>query len=134
MTPASGWKAYYAMTRAIVNINSEFFDTIRERSTSSMSRLWLNLDYVKCFHASGELCSGYASLSISHICSIICPCVYDVSNLKFKLEKVPYEFSRTCFMPSKSCHAYWQYFKIWVIKYLERHQEDACSFSRRFVN
>lgn len=57
--PRNGWKAYYAATRAIVNVNSEFFDIIRERSLSSMRRFWLNADYVKCIHASGELFSGY---------------------------------------------------------------------------
>lgn len=58
VTPVNGWKAYYAATRAIVNINSDFFNIIRERSLQSMSRLWLNADYVKCVHASGELFSG----------------------------------------------------------------------------
>lgn len=58
VTPANGWKAYYAATRAIVNINAEFFKIIRERTLSSMSRLWLCADYVKCIHASGEYFSG----------------------------------------------------------------------------
>ncbi|GMH22636.1 hypothetical protein Nepgr_024479 [Nepenthes gracilis] len=57
--PANGWKAYYAVTRAIVNINAEFFNIIRDRSLSTMCRFWLNTDYVKCIHASGELFSGY---------------------------------------------------------------------------
>ncbi|KAL2926544.1 F-box protein SKIP8 [Bienertia sinuspersici] len=57
--PANGWKAYYAATRAIVNINAEFFTIIRERSLPAMSRFWLNADYVKCIHASGELFTGY---------------------------------------------------------------------------
>lgn len=57
--PANGWKAYYAATRAIVNFNAEFFNVIRERSLPAMSRFWLNADYVKCIHASGELFSGY---------------------------------------------------------------------------
>lgn len=59
VTPANGWKAYYAATRAIVNINTEFFNIIRERSLPAMSRFWLNADFVKCVHASGELFSGY---------------------------------------------------------------------------
>lgn len=59
VTPTNGWKAYYAATRAIVNINAEFFNIIRERSITSMSRLWFNADYVKCVHASGELFTGY---------------------------------------------------------------------------
>lgn len=59
ITPVNGWKAYYAATRAIVNMNSEFFNIIRERSLPAMRRFWLNADYVKCVHASGELFSGY---------------------------------------------------------------------------
>ncbi|KAI3453836.1 hypothetical protein Pfo_010499 [Paulownia fortunei] len=57
--PANGWKAYYAATRAIVNINTEFFRIVRERSLPSMGQFWLNADYVKCFHATGESFSGY---------------------------------------------------------------------------
>ncbi|MED6145879.1 F-box protein skip8 [Stylosanthes scabra] len=59
ITPSNGWKAYYAATRAIVNINTEFFNIVRDKSLQSMSRFWLNADYVKCIHASGELFSGY---------------------------------------------------------------------------
>lgn len=59
VTPANGWKAYYAATRAIVNINAEFFNIIKERSLQAMSHFWLNADYVKCVHASGEHFSGY---------------------------------------------------------------------------
>ncbi|KAE9459611.1 hypothetical protein C3L33_08476, partial [Rhododendron williamsianum] len=59
ITPVNGWKAYYAATRAIMNVNAEFFNIIRERSLSAMGRLWLNADYVKCVHASGELFTSY---------------------------------------------------------------------------
>ncbi|CAI0441694.1 unnamed protein product [Linum tenue] len=59
VTPVNGWKAYYAATRAIVNLNAEFFSIIRERSLQDMSLFWLNADYVKCIHASGKLFSGY---------------------------------------------------------------------------
>ncbi|CAJ1937236.1 unnamed protein product [Sphenostylis stenocarpa] len=59
ITPTNGWKAYYAATRAIVNINTEFFNIVRDKSLPSMSRFWLNADYVKCIHASGELFSGF---------------------------------------------------------------------------
>ncbi|XP_027342382.1 F-box protein SKIP8 [Abrus precatorius] len=59
ITPTNGWKAYYAATRAIVNINTEFFNIVRDKSIPAMSRFWLNADYVKCIHASGELFSGY---------------------------------------------------------------------------
>ncbi|KAI4326808.1 hypothetical protein L6164_019339 [Bauhinia variegata] len=59
VTPINGWKAYYAATRAIVNVNTEFFNIVRGKSLPAMSRFWLNADYVKCIHASGELFSGY---------------------------------------------------------------------------
>ncbi|KAL2330875.1 hypothetical protein Fmac_018456 [Flemingia macrophylla] len=57
VTPTNGWKAYYAATRAIVNINTEFFNIVRDKSLPAMSHFWLNADYVKCIHASGELFS-----------------------------------------------------------------------------
>ncbi|PSS11296.1 F-box protein [Actinidia chinensis var. chinensis] len=57
--PVNGWKAYYAATRAIVTVNAGFFNIIRERSLPAMGRLWLNADYVKCIHATGELFTGY---------------------------------------------------------------------------
>ncbi|CAA0812075.1 F-box protein SKIP8 [Striga hermonthica] len=61
ISPPNGWKAYYAATKAIVNINNEFFRIIRERSLQAMAQFWLNADYVKCIHASGDSFSGYAS-------------------------------------------------------------------------
>jgi hypothetical protein len=66
ITPTNGWKAYYAATRAIMNVNTEFYNIIREGSLPAMSRFWLNADYVKCIHASGEFFSGYV-LNISVI-------------------------------------------------------------------
>lgn len=59
VTPRNGWKAYYAATRAIVIVNTEFFNIVRDKSIPAMRRFWLNADYVKCIHASGELFSGY---------------------------------------------------------------------------
>ncbi|XP_010267603.1 PREDICTED: F-box protein SKIP8 isoform X1 [Nelumbo nucifera] len=59
VTPINGWKAYYAATRAVVNVNAEFYNIIREKSLQAMSRLWLHADYVKCIHGSGELFTGY---------------------------------------------------------------------------
>ncbi|KAH6804405.1 Nuclear transport factor 2 family protein [Perilla frutescens var. frutescens] len=59
VTPPNGWKAYYAATRAIVTVNAEFFRVIRERLLQAMRQFWLNADYVKCFHATGESFSGY---------------------------------------------------------------------------
>ncbi|XP_022861548.1 F-box protein SKIP8-like, partial [Olea europaea var. sylvestris] len=61
LTPVNGWKAYYAATRAIINTNAEFFRIIRERLLPAMGQFWLNADYVKCFHASGESFTGYSS-------------------------------------------------------------------------
>ncbi|KAL9246656.1 hypothetical protein vseg_020164 [Gypsophila vaccaria] len=62
LRPPNGWKAYYAATRAIVNINADFFNIVRERSLPAMSQLWLNADYVKCAHAIGESVSGYTAV------------------------------------------------------------------------
>uniref|UniRef100_A0A5B7B1U6 Putative F-box protein SKIP8 n=1 Tax=Davidia involucrata TaxID=16924 RepID=A0A5B7B1U6_DAVIN len=59
VTPVNGWKAYYADTRAIVIITTKFYNIIRERSLLAMGHLWLNADYVKCVHASGEIFTGY---------------------------------------------------------------------------
>ncbi|XP_074317602.1 F-box protein SKIP8-like [Silene latifolia] len=59
LKPANGWKAYYAATRAIVNVNADFFNIIRERALPAMGHFWLKADYVKCIHASGEIFSGY---------------------------------------------------------------------------
>ncbi|GMJ00452.1 hypothetical protein HRI_003714400 [Hibiscus trionum] len=62
VAPVNGWKAYYAATRAIINVNTEFFNIIRDRSLPAMSCFWLNADYVKCIHASGAHYSGYNSV------------------------------------------------------------------------
>lgn len=59
VTPPNGWKSYYAATKAVVNINAEFYNIIRERSLPAMRRFWLRADYVKCVHGSGELFAGY---------------------------------------------------------------------------
>ena len=59
INPPNGWKAYYAATKAIINLNAEFYNIIREGSLPAMSRFWLNADYVKCIHATGEFCTGY---------------------------------------------------------------------------
>ncbi|CAH9089626.1 unnamed protein product [Cuscuta epithymum] len=62
VTPVNGWKAYYASTRAIVNINAEFFEIIKEKSLPAMGHFWLKADYVKCFLANGESCTGYSAV------------------------------------------------------------------------
>ncbi|XP_025819270.1 F-box protein SKIP8-like isoform X2 [Panicum hallii] len=58
INPPNGWKAYYAATKAIMNLNAEFYNIIREGSLPAMSRFWLNADYVKCIHATGEFFTG----------------------------------------------------------------------------
>uniref|UniRef100_A0A1D1Z9K0 F-box protein SKIP8 n=1 Tax=Anthurium amnicola TaxID=1678845 RepID=A0A1D1Z9K0_9ARAE len=62
VTPANGWKAYYADTKAVIDVNAEFYNIIRDRSLPAMSRLWLPKDYVKCVHGSGELFTGYTGV------------------------------------------------------------------------
>ncbi|KAI0496734.1 hypothetical protein KFK09_023058 [Dendrobium nobile] len=59
LTPTQGWKSYYAATKAIVNVNAEFCNIIKERSLPAMGRFWLHADYVKCIHSSGELYMGF---------------------------------------------------------------------------
>lgn len=65
--PPNGWKAYYAATKAIMNLNAEFYNIIREGSLPAMSRFWLNADYVKCIHATGEFFTGYVLTSMRSI-------------------------------------------------------------------
>ncbi|MQL80824.1 hypothetical protein Taro_013282, partial [Colocasia esculenta] len=62
LAPVNGWKAYYAATKSVVDLNAKFFDAIRNRSLQEMSLIWLVTDYVKCVHGSGELFSGYTSV------------------------------------------------------------------------
>ncbi|GFP80129.1 F-box protein skip8, partial [Phtheirospermum japonicum] len=59
LVPPNGWKAYYAATRAIVNVNNEFFRILRERSLPAMAQFWLNADYIKCVYANRQSFSGY---------------------------------------------------------------------------
>ncbi|KAF6146068.1 hypothetical protein GIB67_033427 [Kingdonia uniflora] len=58
VVPRDGWKAYYAATRAVVNVNAQFFNIIRENSLPAMRHFWLRADYVKCVHSTGELFTG----------------------------------------------------------------------------
>ncbi|KMZ66145.1 F-box protein SKIP8 [Zostera marina] len=65
IVPDKGWKAYYASTKAVVTVNTAFFNVITERSAGSMRRLWLNADYVKCILGSGQFgvsLSGYNAI------------------------------------------------------------------------
>ncbi|KAK8963580.1 F-box protein SKIP8 [Platanthera guangdongensis] len=59
LTPTNGWKSYYAATKAIVSVNAEFCQIVRERSLPAMGRFWLHANYVKCIHSSGELNMGF---------------------------------------------------------------------------
>ncbi|KAG6553127.1 hypothetical protein Mapa_005465 [Marchantia paleacea] len=57
--PRNGWKAHYAVTKAVSEINRNFYKKFKAKSLRGMSRLWLKADYVKCIHPGGELLSGY---------------------------------------------------------------------------
>ncbi|XP_010433835.1 PREDICTED: probable F-box protein At4g23960 [Camelina sativa] len=59
LNPVNGWKAYYAATKAVRDVNDEFFSIIDSREIDRMTSIWLNSDYVKCCYGSGELVSGY---------------------------------------------------------------------------
>ncbi|PSS04257.1 F-box protein [Actinidia chinensis var. chinensis] len=76
ISPVNGWKAYYAATRAIVNVNAGFFNIIRERALPAMGRLWLNVDYVKCIHATGELFTGYDACYLFFAFAIVSLCFF----------------------------------------------------------
>ncbi|KAG7546392.1 SnoaL-like domain [Arabidopsis suecica] len=58
-TPVNGWKAYYAVTKQVMDVNYEFFSILDSRSLPRMASFWLNSDYVKCFNGTGELFSGF---------------------------------------------------------------------------
>ncbi|CAO2177050.1 unnamed protein product [Urochloa humidicola] len=64
INPPNGWKAYYAATKAIMNLNAEFYNIIREGSLPAMSQFWLDADYVKCIHANGEFLNGYNAVMV----------------------------------------------------------------------
>lgn len=53
------WKAHYAVTKAVADVNKSFYKKFKAKSYRGMSRLWLRADYVKCIHPGGELLSGY---------------------------------------------------------------------------
>ncbi|XP_010439107.1 PREDICTED: probable F-box protein At4g23960 [Camelina sativa] len=59
LNPVNGWKAFYATTKAVRDVNNEFFSIIDSREIDRMTSFWLNSDYVKCCNGSGELVSGY---------------------------------------------------------------------------
>lgn len=62
VTPPLGWKAHYAVTKAILEINRNFYKSFHAKSIKGMSRLWLHSDYVKCTHPNGACLSGYDSI------------------------------------------------------------------------
>lgn len=64
VTPTNGWKAYYAVTKVIMDVNAGFYNIIREGSLPAMSCLWLNADYVKCIHESGGIFTGYVAQNL----------------------------------------------------------------------
>lgn len=60
--PRFGWKAHYAVTKAVTEVNNSFYKKFRAKSWKGMSRLWLRADYVKCIHPGGEMLSGYEAV------------------------------------------------------------------------
>ncbi|KAH7280618.1 hypothetical protein KP509_36G006000 [Ceratopteris richardii] len=58
----SGWKAHYAVTKAVLEVNRNFYKSFHAKSIKGMNRLWLHSDYVKCIHPHGECLSGYESI------------------------------------------------------------------------
>ncbi|XP_074578985.1 F-box protein SKIP8-like [Curcuma longa] len=59
VAPTNGWKAYYAVTKAIMDVNARFYNIIKEGSLQAMSCLWWNANYVKCIHEPGGIFTGY---------------------------------------------------------------------------
>lgn len=62
VSPPNGWKSYYAATKAVVDVNADYFNILRAKNIEGMSRLWLRADYVKCVHPRGLLLSGYVAV------------------------------------------------------------------------
>lgn len=62
VSPPNGWKSYYAATKAVVDVNADYYNILRARNIVEMSRLWLRADYVKCVHPRGLLLSGYVAV------------------------------------------------------------------------
>ena len=57
LTP-DGWKAHYAVTKAVLEADRNFYKYFQMKSIKGMNRLWLNSDYIKCIHPNGELLCG----------------------------------------------------------------------------
>ncbi|KAG6467341.1 F-box protein SKIP8-like [Zingiber officinale] len=59
VTPTNGWKACYAVTKAIMDVNARFYNITRVGSLQEMSCLWLNANHVKCIFEPGGVFTGY---------------------------------------------------------------------------
>ncbi|XP_002988871.2 F-box protein SKIP8 isoform X1 [Selaginella moellendorffii] len=59
IVPPHGWKAYYAVTKAVAEANRAFYNKFKAKSLRGMGQIWLHADYVKCIHPGGELISGF---------------------------------------------------------------------------
>jgi len=59
ISPPGGWKAYYAATKAVIEVNEDWYKVFRAKSLRGMSHLWLKADYVKCIHPGGGIFTGY---------------------------------------------------------------------------
>eukprot|EP00249_Psilotum_nudum_P007863 c20873_g1_i1 orf=291-1298(-) len=58
----NGWKAHFAVTKAVMETNRNFYKSFCAKSLRGMSRLWLCADYVKCTRPGGEFLSGYDAI------------------------------------------------------------------------
>lgn len=59
ISPPNGWKAYYAATKAVIDVSEDWYKVFRAKSLRRMSHLWLKADYVKCIHPGGVIFTGY---------------------------------------------------------------------------
>jgi hypothetical protein len=59
ISPSNGWKAYYAATKAVIDVNEDWYKVFRAKSLRGMSHIWLKADYVKCIHPGGVVFTGY---------------------------------------------------------------------------
>ncbi|GLJ18566.1 hypothetical protein SUGI_0330510 [Cryptomeria japonica] len=60
--PPNGWKSYYAATKAVTAVNTDYYRILREKNRVHMRHLWRRADYVKCIHPGGPLLTGYEAV------------------------------------------------------------------------
>uniref|UniRef100_A0A0D6R7S7 F-box domain-containing protein n=1 Tax=Araucaria cunninghamii TaxID=56994 RepID=A0A0D6R7S7_ARACU len=59
VSPPNGWKSYYAATKAVKDVNADYYRILKAKNIGDMSRFWLKADYVKCIHPGGRILTGY---------------------------------------------------------------------------